>query len=93
MVTGTSDTLAAGFGPLPFDLTAVGMDGCSMLCDVLASQLRLGATSGTDTFSLAIPNSVNLAGVEFLNQGYALDPGINVLGAINSNAGRGTIQP
>ena len=42
---------------------------------------------------LAIPNDGSLVGLNFFNQAFVLDPGVNPAGGVVTNAGEGVIGP
>jgi hypothetical protein len=87
---GFSDTTSS-FGPLPFDMAQLGAPGCSILCDIQATRV-LFHTNGTGRFSLVIPNAASLLTVEFFQQAYVADQGVNPLGITTSNAGHAVIE-
>ena len=78
---GTSRSSWAGV-PLPFDLSGIGMPGCTIEAapDV---QLQLGVAPSN--WTLPIPNNGWLLGQQVYAQMLALDPGTNPFGAITSN--------
>jgi hypothetical protein len=87
---GFSRTTWFGQFALPFDLTSLGMPGCSLLVsghliDVVPNQ------GGTATWSLQIPTQTELVGANFYNQLFALDPGANPLGVIVTNGSQSTL--
>ncbi|MGE3175296.1 MAG: hypothetical protein AB7O97_21910 [Planctomycetota bacterium] len=89
MLLGFSDTLSGGI-PLPFDLTFLGMTGCSLLTDAFQTDFLIGA-GGVLGYSLAIPNAPVFLGAEFYNQAGIFDPTANPFGFTASNGGRGRI--
>ena len=78
--------------PLPFALGAIGMTGCSLFAspDFL---FIVTATAGSASLPWPLPGNASLAGMTFFDQGFALDPGANALGAIVANAGKGVLGP
>lgn len=80
---GLSDT-AWTHGPLPFDLGALGMPGCTLYVrnDYVTALLNYG---GTAFWNLPIPNDPRLVGLPFWLQAGALDR-VNALGMVTSNA-------
>ena len=87
--TGFSTTTWLGVS-LPAPLDAIGLPGCALYGSV--DQLDFGiATLGRATLSLPVPNVPSLAGITFVNQALASDPGVNAFGAVVSNAGIGVI--
>ena len=79
-----------GVTPLPLDLTALGMSGCSLYvsADVIVG---LGLATGTAHADWAIPAVAPAIGFRFFAQAIVLEPNVNPFGAVMSNAGRGTI--
>jgi hypothetical protein len=76
--------------PLPFDLGAVGMPGCWLRTSTdVATPVAIVA--GRARWALNIPAAPSLGGLEFHNQALVVDPGINPLGVVVSNGGRGVI--
>ncbi|MCA8948183.1 MAG: PKD domain-containing protein [Planctomycetes bacterium] len=84
MMAGFGKTTSA-FGPLPFDLTAVGAPGCSLRIRPDATLLLLGVNQAV-TWSLPIPASNPLLGALMYSQAVVFDPGFNVAGAVGSDA-------
>lgn len=78
------------FGPLPIDLTAVGLTNCSLRVsnDFVGTLLGSG---GSAAFSLTIPNNQSFLGVQFFTQALVLDPGWNPFGGVLSDAAEATI--
>lgn len=70
--------------PLPIDLAPIGMPGCSLLVS-LEVDVALDNLGGYARWSLPIPFAPNLLGAEVYLQAFALDPGVNALGATMSN--------
>lgn len=98
-IPGSAAAVASGFsntqwtgGTLPFDLGALGMTGCTLQASP-DFMFFAPVTSGRATLPWVLPNDPGLIGVNFFNQAFVLDPGINPTGATVSNAGTGTIGP
>jgi hypothetical protein len=91
MVFGQSITTLPGFGSLPFEMSSIGMPGCSIYCDVYMAILD-NHNGDTAQFVLPIPASSLLVGFQFFNQAYAIDPGVNAFGATSSNASLAEVQ-
>lgn len=90
MATGLSNTMTTAGIPLPFDLSIVGMTGCSQLVDALILDLIQGP-GFTATWSWAIPSDPSIFGYSFFNQAFSLDPAANAFGFVASNAGHGVL--
>jgi len=84
MMLGFSRT-TSGFGPLPFDLTAIGAPGCSGRVSP-DSTLFLSGASNAAAWSLTVPNVPAFIGTLLYNQALVLDPTVNALGAVVSDA-------
>jgi len=82
-VFGWSDSYD-GSTPLPHDLGAVGMPGCSLQVsrDVIAS---VSPVNGTATMPMPMPNNPFLVGVSYFVQGLSLDPAANAGGYTATN--------
>jgi hypothetical protein len=76
--------------PLPIDLSSLGAVGCRLYVSTHLIVPVAGA-SGVMDFSLPIPLDLNLSGVAYYQQAFVLDPGINPLQHVLSNAGEATI--
>jgi hypothetical protein len=89
MATGFSNTR---FGPvtLPFDLTPLGMPGCSLLTSVVLTQVATG-TGNAATWSIGVPNDSSILGASFFNQAFVPSPTTNPAGLVVTNAGRGRL--
>jgi hypothetical protein len=61
--------------PLPFELSSIGMPGCSILtsADFI---VPLPITAGQATWDLQLPDDDGLLGATFYQQALVLDPGI-----------------
>ena len=84
MILGFSNTFGP-FGPLPLDLSFLGMPGCPLhvTADV-TSTIFVPSTAGT--YSLAFPATPSNAGFQFYLQGLTIDPSANAFGAAMSDA-------
>jgi hypothetical protein len=82
--TGLSTT-ASRFGPLPLDLGPFGMPGCTAYTSDDAVALIVGA-GGYGRYALPIPSAAFLVGLVFHQQALVLDPGVNALGIVISDA-------
>jgi arylsulfatase B len=79
-VIGFSDQFL-GTTPLPLELSAYGMPGCSLLCDALA--VHYFGPTGTD-FDLHIPPLAALVWGTIFMQAFAIDPSANSTGLVAS---------
>ena len=81
---GASDTTFLGLN-LPFDLTVLGMAGCSALS---SQEVQSGGinTGGTGLIGIGIPNDARLLGILLFLQAFVPDPGANGLGLTTTNA-------
>ena len=86
---GYSKTHWAG-GSLPLDLGPFGMGGCALYVSPDQS-VQVPTSGGTAQFALDIPCDPALLGVHFFNQGAVLDPGVNPLNLIVTNAAAGIV--
>lgn len=73
------------FGPLPLDLASFGAPGCAGRVAPDATTLLLGS-GNTATWNLGIPAGTGLIGTQFYTQALALDPTVNALGGVTSDA-------
>jgi hypothetical protein len=89
MVLGFSDTTSGGL-PLPFDLSVIGMPGCSLLAEIGETFFLFGAPP-TVTWSVTIPLDTLFLGVFFYNQAAVADPGINAMNLTVTNGARARI--
>ena len=98
-VPGSGAAISIGFSnqqwngnPLPWDLGTIGMTGCTL--HVSPDFVSFApVVAGRATLSWQVPNAPGLIGTRFFDQGFALDPAANPLGAIVSNAGAGIVGP
>ena len=85
---GLSATSLPGVGALPFDLTTVGMAGCTLYQSTevfgLATQPTAVPFIRTDFTGPAFPTGA--VGIEFFAQAFCFAPGTNALGFVASNA-------
>jgi PKD repeat protein len=84
MVTGLSNTVSS-IGPLPVDLTILGMPGCFGRVSLDLTDFVVGA-GNTATWNLALPNVPSLSGLLIYNQAFVLDPAANAFGFVTSDA-------
>ncbi|MBK8099958.1 MAG: hypothetical protein IPK26_22880 [Planctomycetes bacterium] len=73
------------FGSLPLDLTSYGATGCFGRVSPDATSFLFGA-GGTASNTLGIPNIPSLLCAQVYTQALVLDPAVNVLGAVVSDA-------
>ncbi|MDP6423697.1 MAG: hypothetical protein QGG14_03090 [Planctomycetota bacterium] len=88
---GASDKLWFGKIPLPFDLAAVGMTGCTQY---ISTEISVATTTGPGfvTYKFVVPLRRELAGLIMFHQYYALDPGAKRPSrSVVSNAGKLTV--
>lgn len=83
MALGTSNTIS-GFGPLPVDLTFIGMPGCPLRVSLDATDTVVGLAPNA-TWNFAIPNNPALSGVLLYNQLAVLDTA-NAFGFVMGDA-------
>lgn len=76
--------------PLPFDLTPLQAPGCFWLVSVDGIDVVTN-TNGVAPWTITIPPSTQLVGLEFFNQGLVLDSSANALGITFSNGGAAKI--
>jgi hypothetical protein len=86
---GVSNTTWAGL-PLPFELVAIGMPGCSFLVSV-DFVVPLPISAGSATWNLQIPDEPMLLGGTFYQQALVSDPGTSPRFGSVSNALAATI--
>lgn len=89
MAVGFSNTSSSGL-PLPLPLAAVGMPGCTLQADPVATATVAGAGTAA-IYTLPIPNDQALFGFKVYCQGFALDPLANALGFAATAGGEATI--
>ena len=84
MLWGLSNSSYFGQFPLPFDLSVIGMAGCSLL---VRDDLSIGLVNsgGTATWGQSVCECPELIGAKFYNQVVTLDPTANPLGFSVSN--------
>lgn len=89
MMIGFSNQVATGFGPLPIDLTPIGMPGCVARVSPDLTTFVLGAATQAQ-FVVGIPNDPAFAGVPMFTQALTPDTS-NAFGYILSDAAGGLI--
>lgn len=75
----------SSFGPLPFDMTAIGAPGCFGRVSLDAQLFSFGA-GNTAAVSINVPANPNLAGLQAFTQPLVLDTGFNTLGVSMGDA-------
>jgi hypothetical protein len=86
------DAASSPFGPLPIDLTPLGMNGC--LGHIRTDIVQVAtAPNGSASFPLSIPWQPALVGVRFYQQALLPDPGANPAGMVLSDAKVGVVGP
>jgi len=77
---------------LPWSLGAFGMPGCTLHSSPdVPSFVPIAA--GHATLAWPLPNDPGLVDMRFFHQGLVIDPGVNPMGVIVSNAGAGIVGP
>ena len=89
IATGLSNVVWQGVS-LPVVMDAVGMPGCTVYTSIDFFDF-VTAVGGRATFTLTVPASPALAGLQFANQAVSFDPGANALGAVLTNSGFGIV--
>lgn len=84
------DASNSPFGPLPVDLTPLGMTGCLGYVRTDVIQVAL-SSAGVASFELQIPWRPVLFGLEFYQQALLPDPGVNPAGLVLSDAMHGRV--
>ena len=84
MALGVSNTIS-GIGPLPVDLTFLGMPGCPLRVSFEATATLLGA-GNTASLAFPIPATAAFVGVQVYSQALSLDPLLNGFGFAISDA-------
>lgn len=74
----------------PIALDGLGMPGCTAEVSIDAV-LPLVGQDNQAVWSLPIPNLRSLVGLRFYNQAVVLDPGVNALGLVTSDAAEGVV--
>jgi|GEM_PF-5348783 len=90
VATGLSASATTSGLPLPLDLSALGMIGCSQLVDAFVVDFVSGG-GGSATWNWTLPTQPSLFGAVFYNQAFVLDPAANAFGWTATNAGVGTL--
>jgi PKD repeat protein len=88
MIIGLSNTIS-GFGPLPVDLTGLGMPGCPLRVSLDATDAVVGVGTSA-TWNFPIPNSAPLIGFQLYTQCANFDT-INPFGMVVSDAFGGIV--
>ncbi|MBL8732108.1 MAG: hypothetical protein JNN13_07040 [Planctomycetes bacterium] len=78
MITGASNSFST-LGPLPIDMTPVGMPGCNLRVSLDFMTTLVGGGSSA-SYLLAIPNSAQLLGAQLFQQPFVFDPPLNAFG-------------
>ena len=91
LVFGFSNTTSA-FGPLPLDLTAIGMPGCFARVSLDVTGVVLGS-GGTGSYPLVVPNLPALAGFILHCQAIVFDAAANPTGLVMSDAATLVVGP
>jgi hypothetical protein len=78
MITSTSNTFST-LGPLPLDMTPLGITNCNLRVGLDFLQTLTGGGT-TASYLLAIPNSPPLLGAQFYQQPFVFDPPLNPFG-------------
>ena len=86
---GRSRTMAGPIS-LPFDLTPLGMTGCSLLVST-EQFFPVFNFSGATTWTLSIPRDPSLLGESFFNQALVAEASANPFGVIVSNGGQAVL--
>ncbi|MGE3175075.1 MAG: hypothetical protein AB7O97_20780 [Planctomycetota bacterium] len=90
LILGLSTT-SASFGALPFDLTPLGMPGCTAFVSDSLTFFFTGAANRA-TVPLLLPNDPLLVGLRLYPQALVFDvPGVNALDLVVSDAGQWTV--
>lgn len=89
LAVGFSNASSAGL-PLPLPLAGVGMTGCNLLVDPLATA-GVAGVGGSAVYNLPIPNNSQLFGFKVYFQSFPLDPFANAFGFTASHGGEATI--
>lgn len=88
---GFDDTVWVGGLPLPYDLTALGMTGCTQYFDPVWVKSLVADGTGVATHSITLLQLPGLVGLELFSQAFVFDPGANPAGITLSNAIASTI--
>ena len=88
----TGFLMIAGVTPVipGFDLTGIGMPGCSLDLQIIMTEI-IPSTAGEGQWSLAIPNSPIWLGFSIYHQAVGLDLSANTAGFIISHLGTATV--
>src|SRR5262249_37140894 len=83
LLLGVSDVTSL-LGPLPVDLSPLGLPGCQLLTSADVTQAGLAGVDGRTPFALPIPNLPPLLGARLIAQGFAAEPAANAAGLTGS---------
>ncbi|GAB4136787.1 MAG: hypothetical protein Fur0037_01590 [Planctomycetota bacterium] len=89
LVTGLGNRQSS-LGPLPLSLGSIGMPGCTAYVADQSLTLVLGAAARA-RIALPLPYAESLLGKRFYQQAIVLDPAVNALGAVMSDAAAAVI--
>lgn len=78
MITGASNSFST-LGPLPIDMTPIGLPGCNLRVSLDFMTTLVGGGSSA-SYLLPIPNSAQLLGAQLFQQPFAFDPPLNAFG-------------
>lgn len=84
VAVGFSDATWAGV-PLPFDLGAIGMTGCTLWTDPVITSV-VATIAASVTAPIALPNDPSIVGAGFFAQAFPLAPSANPAGILATNA-------
>lgn len=84
MVLGVSNTVSA-IGPLPVDLTFLGLPGCPLRVSFEVTLALFGAANSA-TLVFPVPLTPSLVGTQVYTQALSLDPALNAFGFALSDA-------
>jgi PKD repeat protein len=84
VIFGLSSTTSA-FGPLPFDVSGLGMTGCRLQAS-LDITVPIASAGSTATLGLSLQNNPSLAGIELFLQTLVIDPSANPFAAVFSDS-------
>ena len=87
MLAGGFSRTAVGSQPLPMSLASFGMPGCNLLVSPDTTVLLVGCANAA-RWSMPVPYTPGLLGIELYLQAFARDPAANAAGITASNGGR-----
>ncbi|MCA8941663.1 MAG: hypothetical protein KDB80_03810 [Planctomycetes bacterium] len=88
---GFDDTMWVGGLALPFDLSPLGMTGCTQYLDPVWVKSLVADGTGAATHTIVITPLTGLVGLELFSQAFVFDPVANPAGLTMSNAMAWTI--